>query len=253
MHGGDAPQVQRMAAVRRTLQELLREMPQRPWHEVYAEALHVNDVIMRHARNRVETGETLDPGELDQLITAAGRAGLLAKGASDIGVAQRLALQTELAGKVVVQILGNVLDALDLPPEFRAWVHGRVHAELLAVEGADEHGQLVTSAATFEPPPGHLAVVQEIPALDQPGQPARDGASVAAAPPAGQPTGIDPGTAEAPSRGTSEPDDDGRRHFLFGDARTPPPDEDEDAPDLRSRRPLRAELVRVTEGTYADE
>lgn len=224
MHGGMAPQVQRVAAVRRTLQELLREMPQRPWHEVYAEALHVNDVIMRHARNKVETGETLDPGELDQLVQAAGRAGLLAKGASDIGVSQRLALQQELAGQVVVRVLGSILDAMELPAEFRAWVHGRVTAELRAIEGADEHGRLVTTATSFEPPPGRLAVVEEVPAPDRLGQPARDGAPGASGGSTDQPAGIDQPSAEAARTETSDPPGDGRRHYLFGDVQTTPPD-----------------------------
>jgi hypothetical protein len=126
LHGGKAPQVQRRAMVRASFQELLRKMPNRPWHEVYAEALHINDVIMRHARNKVEQGETLDPGELEQLIAAAGRAGLLAKGAADIGVSQQLARQHDMEVSILMRAMGRSTERLiaqlapHLPPEVAA-------------------------------------------------------------------------------------------------------------------------------------
>lgn len=55
-HGGHAPQVRRRAMIRASFQELLRKMPARPWREVYSEALHINEVIMRHHRNKVGAG-----------------------------------------------------------------------------------------------------------------------------------------------------------------------------------------------------
>src|SRR6266511_3197022 len=107
LHGGKAPQVQRRAMVRASFQELLRKMPDRPWHEVYAEALHINDVIMRHARNKVEQGEALEPGELDALIAASGRAGLMAKGAADIGVATQFRRQYDVEVSILLRAMGR--------------------------------------------------------------------------------------------------------------------------------------------------
>jgi len=96
MHGGMAPQVARKAAVRVTLQEMLRELPEDvTWAEMYEEALRVNYVIMRHARNKVEQGETLDPAEIDALQQSSARVASIAKGAHDIGISERIAQSVE--------------------------------------------------------------------------------------------------------------------------------------------------------------
>lgn len=114
----------------------------------------------------------LDPGELDQLIAAAGRAGLLAKGAADIGVATQFQRQVELETELLVTVLGRTVDALDLPYEFRVWVKEVVHRQLQSF-GDD------APAPGLPPPPGKLAVVREVdetePQAGDAERPAKDG------------------------------------------------------------------------------
>jgi len=163
LHGGATRQAKAKAAVRATLQQLLREMPARPWHEVYSEALHVNDVMMRHYRNKVENGETLDPAELDQLQQASGRAAMLAKGVHDIGTVDASLRQQQVATSVIVAVLGRTIDdmvnALALPAasegDLRQWIHERVHAELLAYgEERPPRSALPAPPAIRAPAPG---------------------------------------------------------------------------------------------------
>jgi hypothetical protein len=60
-----------------------------------------------------------------------------AKAAIDAGVAERLVRQVELEGKLVAEVLGRTLDALELTAEQRQVAFATAHRELLALESAD--------------------------------------------------------------------------------------------------------------------
>lgn len=58
----------------------------------------------------------------------------MAKSAIDAGVAERLVRQTELEGEIVAEVIGRVLDKLDLPQEQRVLAFDEAHRQLLALE-----------------------------------------------------------------------------------------------------------------------
>lgn len=60
-----------------------------------------------------------------------------AKAAVDAGVAERLVRQVELEGKLVAEVLGRTLDALELSAEQRQTAFAVAHRELLQLESAD--------------------------------------------------------------------------------------------------------------------
>jgi hypothetical protein len=57
-----------------------------------------------------------------------------AKAAVDAGVAERLVRQVELEGRLVAEVLGRTLDALELTAEQRQVAFATAHRELLALE-----------------------------------------------------------------------------------------------------------------------
>lgn len=57
-----------------------------------------------------------------------------AKSAIDAGVAERLVRQVELEGEIVAQVLGRVLDALDLPEDRRLFAFEEAKRTLLELE-----------------------------------------------------------------------------------------------------------------------
>jgi hypothetical protein len=63
-----------------------------------------------------------------------------AKAAVDAGVAERLVRQVELEGRVVAEVLGRVLDRLELDPDQRRLAFEEAHTQLLVLEspGAEE-------------------------------------------------------------------------------------------------------------------
>lgn len=63
-----------------------------------------------------------------------------AKAAVDAGVAERLVRQVELEGRLVAEVLGRTLDALDLSAEQRQVAFATAHRELLQLEAADGEG-----------------------------------------------------------------------------------------------------------------
>jgi hypothetical protein len=60
-----------------------------------------------------------------------------AKAAIDAGVAERLVRQVELEGKLVAEVLGRTLDALELTAEQRQQAFAVAHRELLQLEAGD--------------------------------------------------------------------------------------------------------------------
>lgn len=60
-----------------------------------------------------------------------------AKAAVDAGVAERLVRQVELEGRLVAEVLGRTLDALELTAEQRQVAFATAHRELLQLEAAD--------------------------------------------------------------------------------------------------------------------
>ena len=60
-----------------------------------------------------------------------------AKAAVDAGVAERLVRQVELEGRLVAEVLGRTLDALELTAEQRQTAFAVAHRELLQLESAD--------------------------------------------------------------------------------------------------------------------
>ena len=63
-----------------------------------------------------------------------------AKAAIDAGVAERLVRQVELEGKLVAEVLGRTLDALELSAEQRQQAFSVAHRELLQLESSDTDG-----------------------------------------------------------------------------------------------------------------
>jgi hypothetical protein len=63
-----------------------------------------------------------------------------AKAAVDAGVAERLVRQVELEGRLVAEVLGRTLDALELSAEQRQVAFATAHRELLQLEAADVEG-----------------------------------------------------------------------------------------------------------------
>lgn len=59
-----------------------------------------------------------------------------AKAAIDAGVAERLVRTVELEGRVVAEVLGRVLDTLELSAEQRLAAFGRAQEELLQLDAA---------------------------------------------------------------------------------------------------------------------
>jgi hypothetical protein len=59
-----------------------------------------------------------------------------AKAAIDAGVAERLVRQVELEGRLVAEVLGRTLDALELTAEQRQTAFATAHRELLALESS---------------------------------------------------------------------------------------------------------------------
>lgn len=58
----------------------------------------------------------------------------VSKAAIDAGVAERLVRNVELEGQVVAEVIGRVLDTLDLPPEIRVKAFETAHTQLLVLE-----------------------------------------------------------------------------------------------------------------------
>lgn len=58
----------------------------------------------------------------------------MAKSAIDAGVAERLVRQTELEGEIVAEVIGRVLDKLQLTSEQRVLAFDEAHRQLLALE-----------------------------------------------------------------------------------------------------------------------
>lgn len=63
-----------------------------------------------------------------------------AKAAVDAGVAERLVRQVELEGRLVAEVLGRTLDALELTAEQRQVAFATAHRELLQLEATEVDG-----------------------------------------------------------------------------------------------------------------
>lgn len=73
----------------------------------------------------------------------------VAKAALDAGVAERLVRQTELEGEIVAEVIGRVLDKLELPAEQRVLAFDEAHRQLLALEAPS--GEAGTVEGTWKP------------------------------------------------------------------------------------------------------
>jgi hypothetical protein len=69
-----------------------------------------------------------------------------AKSAVDAGVAERLVRQVELEGRLVAEVLGRTLDALELSQDQRQTAFAVAHRELLELEAGPD-GQIVEGTA----------------------------------------------------------------------------------------------------------
>lgn len=58
----------------------------------------------------------------------------VAKAAIDAGVAERLVRNVELEGQLVAEVIGRVIDSLDLAPELRVKAFEVAHTQLLVLE-----------------------------------------------------------------------------------------------------------------------
>ena len=74
----------------------------------------------------------------------------VSKAAIDAGVAERLVRNIEMEGKLVAEVLGRTLDALDLPPELRVKAFETAHTQLLVLEAPS--GTPVEVQGTWSPP-----------------------------------------------------------------------------------------------------
>jgi hypothetical protein len=80
----------------------------------------------------VETRRWLDESRRERSLLAR-----TAKAAVDAGVAERLVRQVELEGRLVAEVLGRTLDALELTAEQRQTAFATAHRELLALESGE--------------------------------------------------------------------------------------------------------------------
>jgi len=83
----------------------------------------------------VAVGRWLKESRLERTLLAR-----TAKAAVDAGVAERLVRQVELEGRLVAEVLGRTLDALELTAEQRQVAFAVAHRELLQLESADVEG-----------------------------------------------------------------------------------------------------------------
>jgi hypothetical protein len=83
--------------------------------------------------NAVEVGRWLKESRLERTLLAR-----TAKAAVDAGVAERLVRQVELEGRLVAEVLGRTLDALELSAEQRQTAFAVAHRELLQLEASEE-------------------------------------------------------------------------------------------------------------------
>lgn len=73
----------------------------------------------------------------------------MAKAAVDAGVAERLVRQVELEGEIVAEVIGRVLDKLELTSEQRVLAFDEAHRQLLALESPS--GEASTVEGTWKP------------------------------------------------------------------------------------------------------
>lgn len=83
----------------------------------------------------VAVGRWLKESRLERQLLAR-----TAKAAVDAGVAERLVRQVELEGRLVAEVLGRTLDALDLTAEQRQVAFATAHRELLQLEASEVEG-----------------------------------------------------------------------------------------------------------------
>lgn len=88
---------------------------------------------------RANDGDAQAPAVLRWLAESRKERTLLArtaKSAIDAGVAERLVRQVEFEGKLVAEVLGRTLDALELSAEQRQLAFATAHRELVQLEAA---------------------------------------------------------------------------------------------------------------------
>lgn len=92
---------------------------------------------------RASDGERVNPEVRALLKESRNERNLMArtaKAAIDAGVAERLVRQVELEGQLVAEVIGRVLDRLDLEPERRQEAFTIAHQELLQLEASPGTG-----------------------------------------------------------------------------------------------------------------
>lgn len=126
--------------------EVARELDVSPWEALI--------LAVRRAAGRVawvdeqltastrENDGNMDAGVVRRWLAESRKERALlartAKAAIDAGVAERLVRQVELEGQVVAEVLGRVLDRLELDPDQRQLAFATAHEQLLVIEGHAE-------------------------------------------------------------------------------------------------------------------
>lgn len=125
--------------------DVARELDVTPWEAlllgVRLAAGRVAWVDEQLARATRATDGEPDNGEVRRWLAESRRErallGRTAKAAVDAGVAERLVRQVELEGRVIADVLGHVLDRLELTEDQRARAFADAHERLLVLEPSD--------------------------------------------------------------------------------------------------------------------
>lgn len=123
--------------------EVARELDVSPWEALLLAVRRAAgrvawvDEQLTHA-TREHDGESNARPVMNWLAESRKERALLArtaKAAVDAGVAERLVRQVELEGRVVAEVLGRVLDRLELGPDQRVAAFEAAQEALLVIEG----------------------------------------------------------------------------------------------------------------------
>lgn len=138
--------------------DVARELNISPW-EALLKSVRLSagrvewvDAQLRDATRRNDGGESAPEVRMWLKESREERSHLakVSKAAIDAGVAERLVRNVELEGKVVAEVIGRTLDALDLSPELRVRAFEVAHTQLLVLESPS--GTPVEVQGTWSPP-----------------------------------------------------------------------------------------------------
>jgi hypothetical protein len=181
IHGSASPQAKRLSTVRLTMSELAATDP-RPVHEVMRDAVAIADRVMRDLDAAVIHGDT-SADTLSRLLESSRYASAIGKIARDAGVVDPPPVETvtrfEFAAEKIVPMLldvvGDVIRALDVDPAHRVQLHQWAIEALSAGMAAIEAG---VEPSVPSPPPA--PVREAAPGSDRGQAVARAGGAVPA-------------------------------------------------------------------------